>query len=457
MNAPPNYFFKIVTSLSRWRWLVLILVSPFLLFPTPGTVFALLIVPGLGILFWFAGEKPFARTPLNPVLLLLVLMLPVGLWVATDFTVTLPKLAGLILGLGVFDCFVHYGSSPRGWILCLVAFLSMGLGIALVGLLGTQWALKFDMLTPFTYRFEPRIVGLPGAEKGISPNEVAGALLWVIPTFLALSVFGVTELKRQTLARRWLAPINLLVWEAMLFVILVFLICQSRGAYLAIAITAIGLPFVLLWHRRRWFLTLVFATGILCASAVWRYENDSALRAALYDFKIGGSSLSVDALKGRDQIWARAMIGIERYPLTGIGLGNFRVRLNEFDPSHPIYVEHDIAHAHNEFLQATLDLGIPGLIAFIGIHVLALGMLVRVYNKPIQELPSGPNAGLFASRAAQKMLALGLGAGLGAHLLYGMTDVVALGAKPGILFWMLLGLVVGLDHQNILRQGGGEG
>jgi hypothetical protein len=32
-------------------------------------------------------------------------------------------------------------------------------------------------------------------------------------------------------------------------------------------------------------------------------------------------------------------------------------------------------------------------------------------------------------------------------MVYGMTDAVALGAKPGILFWMLLGLIVGLFEQ----------
>ncbi len=33
-----------------------------------------------------------------------------------------------------------------------------------------------------------------------------------------------------------------------------------------------------------------------------------------------------------------------------------------------------------------------------------------------------------------------------AQALYGLTDTVALGAKPGVLFWMLLGLVAGLYH-----------
>ena len=48
-------------------------------------------------------------------------------------------------------------------------------------------------------------------------------------------------------------------------------------------------------------------------------------------------------------------------------------------------------------------------------------------------------------------MVLGLGGGLLAHAIYGLTDAVALGAKPGILFWMLLGLVAGLYLQTNLN------
>jgi hypothetical protein len=49
----------------------------------------------------------------------------------------------------------------------------------------------------------------------------------------------------------------------------------------------------------------------------------------------------------------------------------------------------------------------------------------------------------------QRLTVLGLGGGLFAHLLYGLTDAIALGAKPGLLFWMLLGLITGLYEQMI--------
>jgi hypothetical protein len=42
-------------------------------------------------------------------------------------------------------------------------------------------------------------------------------------------------------------------------------------------------------------------------------------------------------------------------------------------------------------------------------------------------------------------------------MLYGLTDAVALGAKPGLLFWMLLGLIAGLYGQVILVTNSHEG
>jgi hypothetical protein len=46
-----------------------------------------------------------------------------------------------------------------------------------------------------------------------------------------------------------------------------------------------------------------------------------------------------------------------------------------------------------------------------------------------------------------KIAVLGLGGGLLAHLLWGMTDAMALGARPAFPFWILLGLISGLHQQ----------
>ncbi len=51
---------------------------------------------------------------------------------------------------------------------------------------------------------------------------------------------------------------------------------------------------------------------------------------------------------------------------------------------------------------------------------------------------------LFQDTVMKKALVLGLGGGLFGHMIFGMTDAISLGAKPGIFYWILLGLIAGL-------------
>jgi len=119
-------------------------------------------------------------------------------------------------------------------------------------------------------------------------------------------------------------------------------------------------------------------------------------------------------------------------------------------PMFTISPDIDIAHAHNEFLQAALDLGLPGLIAFISIYIIAFWMLVKIWQNPSVKsaLPnsSGEDSGFlpFQDPILVKTLVLGLGGGLFGHIIFGMMDAITLGAKPGIFYWMLLGLITGL-------------
>jgi len=433
-----------VHFLLRQRWLVLLLLSPFLLFPSPSTAWTLLVVPVWALLAWFAGEPLWMPNPFNPALLVLSIMVLVSLGATNNLAHSLPKLAGVVLGLGVFDCFTRYGVSPRGWLMCLGVFLLTGLGIAVVGLLGTHWSLKFDWLASLTYRFEPRITGLPGAEQGISPNELAGALLWVIPTFCAVSWVSLTQPKRSASAsRRWLAPAQVLVCEATVLIVLVFLLCQSRGAYLGLVVALILAGLWQLRHRWLWLASALFAIGVIGATLVWRDTNDQLFHEQVSAL-VAPDAVTSKSLSGRDKVWARALVGIAQYPLTGMGMNTFRYRFNELAPLEtPMYVDRDIAHAHNEFLQAALDLGLPGLGAFIGLYVIAFRQLHKTARRAAET--RAPTFFLGDPRIVQALV-LGLGIGLGAHLMYGLTDAVTLGAKPGVLFWMLLGLIAGLAH-----------
>ena len=58
---------------------------------------------------------------------------------------------------------------------------------------------------------------------------------------------------------------------------------------------------------------------------------------------------------------------------------------------------------------------------------------------------SPPSMGL--ERALWRTIILGLTGGLLAHAVFGLTDAIAFGARPGVLFWMLLALITGLFLQ----------
>jgi putative inorganic carbon (HCO3(-)) transporter len=138
--------------------------------------------------------------------------------------------------------------------------------------------------------------------------------------------------------------------------------------------------------------------------------------------------LDVDKLKGRPGIWSQALDAIRQFPLTGVGLGAFRQVAHLFGPVTPSQPDVDIAHAHNVFLQVGVDLGIPGLVGYVALIGAALWCCVQT---------SQVNESRFG------WLATGIASALLGFHVYGLTDTIALGAKPGVVFWLLLGLAVG--------------
>jgi len=216
--SPRRLFPSLLYWLDRLHWLWLALAAPFLLFPSPKRSLALLVVPGLWLLRLIVIRHPLSATrnpqpslvtrhsplpytPLNAALLMMALMVLVSEWATFDLAYSLPKISGMVLGLGVFFAVAREGERVRGWWSSLLAFLGVGLGIAVLGVIGTRWATtKIAFLAPIVDRLPKLIAGLQGAESGFHPNEVAGALIWVLPVMLAVSValIGVIASRRCT-------------------------------------------------------------------------------------------------------------------------------------------------------------------------------------------------------------------------------------------------------------------
>lgn len=441
------------------HWALLLVAAPFLLFPTPDHSPALLLVPFSLLLAWAASRRALPVTAMNVPILLLATMLLVSLWATFDLSHSLPKIAGLLWGLAVFFAFARAAQSHTGWGWSLAGFLAAGCAVAAVSLLGTAWVSKFTLLAPFLARFPQVFTGLAGAESGIHPNEVAGALLWVLPVFLViLSAMLLRPSGWFSRRRLWHAFSVVALALGGLFCLVAFLLSQSRGGYLSFLLAALLAFWAALPRRWRW-ISLVVLVLVAAAGGVYIQQQGglNQLWMRLASQADNSASWSLSTLAGRLDIWARAIYAIGDFPLTGMGMNNFRRVVHLLYPLAENPPDRDFGHAHNEFLQTGLDLGIPGLIALASTYISGFWMLLRMWKRAGQM----PHADIFVGerldegrRFIERSLALALGTGLLAHFFYGMTDAVALGAKPGFLFWMLLGLIAGLYNRQQEGAGG---
>jgi putative inorganic carbon (HCO3(-)) transporter len=414
------------------QWLVktellwLALLSPLFLFPAPAYAVALLAIPLLWGARWLARNRLLPPTPLDWILALLALMTLVSLYATFDVGFSAAKVTGVIFGIALFYAIVEW-SSGRGrlkW--TLAGYVLLGTALAGVGLLGTDWVNKLPLLKQLGEQLPSFIRGLPGAEGGIHPNELGGALLWVAPVQLSLLGWSLASGFKVSSAW-WAVRTGLFIVTAVTTGTL--LLTQSRSAYSGFLVALALLILLALRHLR-----LVLAAILLLGVGLVAYVGPQQIADKLMDaYSPGaGTTGSLRTLGGRAEIWSRALYGIEDFPITGMGMNSFRRVMPVLYPTTPIASNdaliEDVGHAHNHLLQAALDLGLPGLVAYLAIWFLVPALSVQAWR----------SSGDKRIRAA----VAGIGTGLLAYFVYGITDTVALGAKPGLFFWALLALLV---------------
>ncbi len=449
--------------LDRLHWLWLVLAAPFLLFPSPSRSLVMLVIPALWLLHWVvvsleqganshqAGKEDHGQysefripspiipqTPLNGALLLMATMVLVSLWATYDIAVSLSAISGTVLGIGVYYAFVRLSLRIRGWWMCLTFFLISITGLAIVGLFGITWIAKIGFLSPIILHIPPLLIGLPGVDEGLHPNEVAGGLLWGIGLLWCLS-FALIRSWIVARSRGWKSTVSAVSLAASIFVTGVFVLTQSRGAYIGLVLTLSVLILIALPPKWRWYsLAVPVLTIILGMQLASRGEAGYIWFSNLAEVP----TFSLNTFSSRLEVWSRAVYGIQDFPFTGMGMNTFRKVVSVLYPVFTFSSELDIPHAHNEFLQVALDLGIPGLVAFIALYLGTFWMLFQIWRDCSSQIL--PIPGVFSHR----WLVVGLGSGLLGHLLYSLTDAIQLGSKYGLLFWMLLGLIAGLHRQS---------
>jgi putative inorganic carbon (HCO3(-)) transporter len=176
----------------------------------------------------------------------------------------------------------------------------------------------------------------------------------------------------------------------------------------------------LLRDRRSCVLILLAGAGILVL--VYQFGLARFLDMVVYSSSVGGWD-------GRLEIWVRAVNLVRDYPFSGIGMGSFQVMAETFY-AYDIYAPEHIPHAHNLFMQVSLDVGLPGMIAWLAIFITIFTLSWQIYQagqKSEDSIYLSTGAALIASQTA-----------LAVH---GLTDAVTWGmVRPAPLVWIIWGV-----------------
>lgn len=437
-RGPGQRILVLVKAAARWvadyELLFLLAAMPFLIFPGRFTRAALVLIAVLWLCRWAAYGSITRRTPLDIPILGLLMMLPVTLYASADWSLTLPKLYGILLGVALFYGIVNTAQSEARLWLMVSLFILAGLGMAGLSLVGTDWKSRKVFALPQVYARLPRLIsGLTRSPQGgFHPNEVGGMLILFVPLVVSLIIpWGDRRedprKRRHGRVWQWFWDPNRRLLQVGLMVALVgigftFLLTQSRSSFIGVAVALMVLGIL----RSRWFW-LGVPVVVLATILAIQHLGMERLGDLLFMLEATGT------MRGRVEVWQRAIYMIQDFSYTGIGLGTFDLVRNVLYPLFLAGPDVQIFHAHNLLLQVGVDLGIPGLVAYAGLISAFALMGCQIYRSTV---------------GREKALAVGLLGGMLAHQVYGLTDAVALGGKPGFLVWAMLGLMVSLYIQS---------
>lgn len=187
-----------------------------------------------------------------------------------------------------------------------------------------------------------------------------------------------------------------------LFLILSLSFClpiiSTRSAYLCLLLNIVILLVYSLAYlirlRKKTYLFKSLAI-ILCllggfvlggSFVTYNYEHGSHKQENAFDvsqrIKETGTGKSS---KARIKIWKNAITIIKDKPLTGYGIGNYKIAVMKVEAKQrPSFIVSD--HAHNDFLEMFSELGIIGLLLYISLYISVVVVGVKIiFSKQTKE------------------------------------------------------------------------
>lgn len=266
-----------------------------------------------------------------------------------------------------------------------------------------------------------------------NPNFLASFLMLILPVVAVLTVYEKSPIKKLFLGG--------------LFIVNFFglLVTRTRSAWLGLFVALVFVAFYLVVYQRSLILRnrrwLIFLAGILFLMMLYpvRFDEEKGkkVRAVTVAFEKVKSVIDFKqmAYVQRFLIWESAYSMFKESPLLGHGWGNFEIiypfhqgkflKIKKYSP----FRTH-ANNSHNEILEVVSQTGIVGLGIYIWLFILFFKRGIDSYRKLNSEY--------------DKTIALGLLASILGMLIDNLLNVSLHFPIPALLFWVWMGLVVGI-------------
>ena len=265
-----------------------------------------------------------------------------------------------------------------------------------------------------------------------SVNLYAGILTLMLPWCLC----GLVLLRR---AWRGLAAV------AAAAILVIILLLQSRAAWLAVltgAVAAVGVllacaeRFSLSRHTRNRVAAACLAGLVALAGGIATAPADNVFAERFRSiFVEPADPAAVPREGGRLMIWGVTSRMIADHPLSGVGAGNFTVRLHEYfgdDDLDFSNVHTNWLQPHNDFLWVFVEKGVVGIVLFAGCFVAAFACIGAILRSD--------------AAAGDRWLALAAVMGLVSYLTLSCFDFPLERINHQVFLALLLAVVTVLKH-----------
>ncbi|MGJ3239586.1 MAG: O-antigen ligase family protein [Anaerolineae bacterium] len=356
-----------------------------------------------------------------------------------------------LLGIWTYIYFVELTRATRHLMPALMLFVGMGTSLSVIALVSSQWLEEksrllwgiISRLPRFDYRtfansLDGQVCGawvdLVHREACFNPsdlmqwsflsfnvNEIGGALAWIVPAMIGLAMGAPSRTDEPNQGMGW-QILRGVSGVAGTIGLLALIFGQSR---FAIAGVMLSLALISWFSLRSWRWRGVAFGGL----ALLLLVQISVMFGLAQPQSAGLSDRDAESVITRQAIWQRSAEMMRDYPLAGVGMYMYRTAIQQEAYLIPYYVENDLPmppHAHNEWLHIGAEMGVIGLLLFIGMQVTTAWMIWQGWHYGDQ---------------LSRTVALAMGAGLLAHAVYGVGDTIALWDRLQFVLWWLIGLI----------------